>query len=123
MSINLNFINRSSDTNNSSVVIFGQVVTTNLDEPVAALKVIDLRDVGDGHAFTIPAESNDSPLDLIWVGAAVAPDETCSPAGDITVEEATPLSLAGVASASIVMTGGDGAPLAFALTDVVTAGI
>jgi len=50
--IKLNFINRSSDTNNSSVVIFQQNVAENFEELAIAWKVIENCGRLDNHPFT-----------------------------------------------------------------------
>lgn len=52
--IKLNFINRSNDTNNSSVVIFEKNVATGFDELAIAWTVIQNCAVGDNHPFTYP---------------------------------------------------------------------
>ncbi len=54
MSIQLNFINRSNDTNNSQVVIFQKNVATNVDELAVAWRVIQNCGVSDNHPFTMP---------------------------------------------------------------------
>lgn len=57
MVVKLNLINRSSDTNNSNVVIFQKNVATNFDELAIAWKVIEKTGSGDSHAFHFPAFS------------------------------------------------------------------
>ncbi|CAL2074863.1 hypothetical protein [Tenacibaculum sp. 190524A05c] len=54
MDIKLNFINKSQDTNNSSVVIFQQNVATNFDEIAVAWKVIKNCGRLDNHPFKYP---------------------------------------------------------------------
>lgn len=52
--IKLNFINRSNDTNNSSVVIFQQNVAEDFGEIAVAWKVIENCGRLDNHPFTYP---------------------------------------------------------------------
>jgi hypothetical protein len=52
--IKLNFINRSNDTNNSSVVIFQQNVAENFGELAIAWKVIENCGRLDNHPFIFP---------------------------------------------------------------------
>ena len=52
--IKLNFINRSSDTNNSSVVIFQKNVAEDFNEIAVAWKVIENCGRLDNHPFTYP---------------------------------------------------------------------
>lgn len=52
--IKLNFINKSNDTNNSSVVIFQQNVAENFGEIAIAWKVIKNCGRLDNHPFTYP---------------------------------------------------------------------
>lgn len=54
MDIKLNFINKSQDTNNSSVVIFQQNVAPNFDEIAVAWKVIKNCGRLDNHPFNYP---------------------------------------------------------------------
>lgn len=54
--IKLNFINRSSDTNNSSVVIFQQNVAENLGELAVAWKVIENCSPLENHPFVYPLD-------------------------------------------------------------------
>lgn len=63
MDIKLNFINRSNDTNNSSVVIFQKNLATNFDETAVAWKVIENCGVGDNHPFAYPISSQVSASD------------------------------------------------------------
>ena len=52
--IKLNFINKSNDTNNSSIVIFQQNVAENFGEIAIAWKVIKNCGRLDNHPFTFP---------------------------------------------------------------------
>jgi hypothetical protein len=52
--IQLNFINRSNDANNSSIVIFQKNVATDFDELAIAWKVIRNCGQGDNHPFKFP---------------------------------------------------------------------
>lgn len=54
MDIQLNFINRSNDANNSNVVIFQKNVATDFDELHIAWKVIRNCGQGDNHPFAYP---------------------------------------------------------------------
>ncbi|MES2056860.1 MAG: hypothetical protein V4564_13050 [Pseudomonadota bacterium] len=114
MDIALHFINRSNDAGNAHVVIFQHVAS--LDEPAAALKVIRNPAADERHDFTASTDAGDT----LWVGTArnVCGDDLVPP--ELAAGGAIALSLAGVIGAGIVMTGGSGEPLAFALTDIVT---
>jgi len=63
MSIQLNFINRSNDTNNSQVVIFQKNASDNVDEVPVAWKVIENCGPSDNHAFTFPASLEIAAID------------------------------------------------------------
>ncbi len=52
--IQLNFINRSADTNNTSYVIFQKNVATDTAELAIAWTVIENLGVGDNHPFAYP---------------------------------------------------------------------
>lgn len=54
MDIQLNFVNRSNDANNSSIVIFQKNVSTDFDELHVAWKVIRNCGQGDNHPFRFP---------------------------------------------------------------------
>jgi hypothetical protein len=54
MDIKLNFINQSSDDNNSEIVIFQKNVATNLGGPAVAWHVIQNCGRGDNHPFVYP---------------------------------------------------------------------
>jgi len=54
MSIQLNFINRSNDSNNSQIVIFQKNIATDFDELAVAWRVIQNCGVSDNHPFTFP---------------------------------------------------------------------
>jgi hypothetical protein len=54
MNIELNFINRSNDLNNSQIVIFQKNAATNFDELHVAWLVIQYCGQGDNHPFTFP---------------------------------------------------------------------
>jgi hypothetical protein len=54
MDVQLNFINNSNDTNNSTVVIFQKNVATDFDELAVAWQVIQYCGQGDNHPFTFP---------------------------------------------------------------------
>jgi len=54
LDIKLNFINRSSDTNNSHVVVFGRNVATAFNETPVAWHVIQRRGQDDNHPFVYP---------------------------------------------------------------------
>ena len=54
MTINLNFINRSNDANNSQIVIFQKNVATDFAETSIAWTVIQNCGQGDNHPFTYP---------------------------------------------------------------------
>lgn len=61
--IKLNFVNRSSDTNNSSIVIFQQNVAEDFGEVAIAWKVIENCGRLDNHPFTYPMNFNVSASD------------------------------------------------------------
>ena len=134
MDIKLNLINRSQDINNSQIIIFQKSVASGHDEPPVASLVISNGAPGEGHAFSFPvAVAGAASLHqaapqfkpVIWIGVAPeaapgqAPDAAALPGGH------TELSLQGVVSADIVMTGGgpgrDSTPFQFALENVVMA--
>lgn len=52
--VQLNFINRSNDVNNSEVVIFAKNVAASFDELAIAWTVIKYCGQGDNHPFTYP---------------------------------------------------------------------
>jgi hypothetical protein len=54
LDIKLNFINRSNDTNNSHVVIFGRNVATAFNELPVAWQVIQRCGQGDNHPLVYP---------------------------------------------------------------------
>ena len=54
MNIQLNFINKSNDTNNLEIVIFQKNVAANFDELAVAWKVIRSCGWLDNHRFTFP---------------------------------------------------------------------
>ncbi|MFM0097281.1 hypothetical protein PQQ87_16835 [Paraburkholderia nemoris] len=54
MDIQLNFVNRSNDANNSNIVIFQKNVATDFDELAIAWKVIRNCGQGDNHPFKFP---------------------------------------------------------------------
>lgn len=54
MDIQLNFINKSNDANNSQVVIFQKNVATDFEELATAWRVIQNCGMGDNHPFTYP---------------------------------------------------------------------
>ena len=58
MDIQLNFINRSNDANNSDVVVFQKNVAASLDEPAVAWQVIRYCGQGDNHPFAYPMTSS-----------------------------------------------------------------
>lgn len=53
--INLNFINRSNDTDNTRIVIFQQNVATTFNEAAIAWTVIEYCARGDNHPFVLPS--------------------------------------------------------------------
>jgi hypothetical protein len=55
MDIQLNFINNSNDTNNSTIVIFQKNVATDPDELAVAWNVINIGGNGDRHPFVFSA--------------------------------------------------------------------
>ena len=63
MSTHLNFINRSSDTNNSQIVIYQKNVATGVDELAVAWRVIQNCGVSDNYPFTFPQSMDISASD------------------------------------------------------------
>ncbi|WP_206956733.1 hypothetical protein [Trinickia acidisoli] len=63
MDIQLNFVNRSNDANNSSIVIFQKNVATDFDELHVAWKVIRNCGQGDNHPFRFPMATTVSTSD------------------------------------------------------------
>ncbi len=77
--IKLNFINRSYDVNNSSIVVFQKNIATDFDELAIAWTVIQNCGRGDNHPFTYPMQfdvcgsdsyGNYSPLLAAYYGQA-----------------------------------------------------
>ncbi len=58
MDVKLNFVNRSNDVSNSSVVIFQKNVATDFDKTTVAWKVIENCGIGDHHPFRLELQSN-----------------------------------------------------------------
>ncbi|MEL7444831.1 MAG: hypothetical protein AAGK02_03345 [Pseudomonadota bacterium] len=54
MDIQLNFVNRSNDANNSEVVVFQKNAATNVEETAIAWQVIKNCGQGDSHPFMYP---------------------------------------------------------------------
>jgi hypothetical protein len=148
--IKLNFINNSNDKNNSHIVIFGKDVATDADERHVAWKVIQNCGQGDNHPFVFPMTMTVSAVDgcgddtprlpasvapqqeavyefkpMIWIGVASEVEEGATMASAIVSSTNTELSLLGIASADIVMTGGgpgeNPRPFQFTLDNVVMA--
>jgi hypothetical protein len=148
--IKLNFINDSNDRNNSHVVIFGENVAADADERHVAWKVIQNCEQGDNHPFVFPIKMTVSAVDscgddtpqlpasvapqqeavyefqpTIWIGVASEVEEGATMASAIVTSTNTELSLLGIASADIVMTGGgpgqEATALQFNLDNVVMA--
>ena len=116
MDIHLTFINNSNDANNAQIVIFqGLAVGPGDDLPVAC-QVINDSLPGDRLAFRIEAAPA-AHAQRVWIAASAQP----RPGELFQVDPgaATRLSLAGLASADIVMTGGGAQPFAFALANAV----
>jgi len=63
MDIELNFINKSNDANNSQVVIFQKNVAANFNEPAVAWLVVQHCGQGDNHPFAFPASMTTSASD------------------------------------------------------------
>jgi hypothetical protein len=98
--IKLNFINRSNDTNNSSIVMFQQNVSPDFDETTIAWKVIQNCGRGDYHPFTYSLNFNVSASDsygnytqqlTAYDGQAF--DMTTDASGDVLKLSATPASI------------------------------
>lgn len=104
--IQLNFVNQSNDLNNSTVVIFQQSPISN----AAPWKVIKGPAVGEKHPIAYP--STHEPV--IYLG--VSDDQATAGIASINTE----ISLLGISSADIWMTGGgsEATPVAFSLHDV-----
>lgn len=95
--IKLNFINRSKDTNNSSVVIFQKNTATDFNELAVAWKVIENCGRLDNHPFTYPLNfavsasdsyGNYTPQLLALEGEAFDMIKTTS--GDVLQQSSTP---------------------------------
>jgi hypothetical protein len=63
MDIQLNFINRSNDKNNSQIVIFQKNVNTDFGELAVAWQVIENCGQGDNHPFVFPMTMSVGALD------------------------------------------------------------
>jgi len=119
--IHLTLVNRSDDPANARVVVFRRPPDGGAnDAPIAWLVVDDFRP-GHTHRFAYDTGLGDPETDApaIWVAAVLenAPGDPL----DMDPGVATELSLAGVARAEVVVTGGGAAPFAFALEHVVRA--
>lgn len=98
MDIQLNFINKSNDANNSEIVIFQKNVATNFDELAVAWQVIKYCGQGDSHPFVFPmtmqvgasdSDGNCTPQQTANNGQLFAREQTASgdrlvPAGSCT---------------------------------------
>jgi hypothetical protein len=111
--IQLNFINESNDTNNSQVVIFQAAAGGGVDDLPVACQVIN--DCRPGHRHPLALHSAHRPT--IWIAALPQPKP--GELSGVDPAAATRLSLAGLASADIVMTGGGAQPFAFTLANAV----
>ena len=61
--IKLNFVNRSADTNNSSIVVFQKNMAEDFDETIIAWKVIKNCQPGDNHPFEYSFQTEVSAMD------------------------------------------------------------
>ncbi len=113
MAIQLNFIDDSNDTNNSQVVIFQAAAGGGVDDLPVACQVIN--DCRSGHRHPLALRS--AHRSTIWIAAHPQPKP--GELGGVDPAAATRLSLAGLASADIVMTGGGAQPFAFTLANAV----
>lgn len=123
--INLNFINQSNDANNSQVVIFQQGVSDDFQGSLVKnlsrlMEVQTLSNTDSDNSITLPAT-----LTSIWVAAVNPEAEEPQITSVETSNSLTQLSIRGIASADLVMTGGGtGAPadaFKFTLENVVYA--
>jgi hypothetical protein len=118
MGVHITIINKSNDLNNSSIVIYGGTAAAPIDGPVTALRVVDAPVQGRSETFDVPAHH----APKIWIGTSPggAQGQTVS-----IYDGLTPLSLAGLASADIIMTGGGPGrgttPFVFTLANAVAA--
>jgi hypothetical protein len=113
VAIQLNFINDSNDKNNSQVVIFQAAAGGGVDDLPVACQVIN--DCRPGHRH--PLALHTAHLPTIWIAAHQQPKP--GELSGVDPAAATRLSLAGLGSADIVMTGGGAQPFAFALANAV----
>lgn len=117
--VKLNFINRSNDQNNSSVVIFQKNTAGDFDEIAVAWKIME--NCAQGWEHTFDFELNPT----IWIGVAsqTQADDIINSA--ILSDKNTEISLLGIKSADIVMRGGGpgetATPFVFVLENVVYA--
>jgi hypothetical protein len=119
--IHLTLVNRSDDPANARFVVFRRPPDGGAnDAPIAWLVVDDFRP-GHTHRFAYDTGLGDPETDApaIWVAAVL--ETALGDPLDLDPGVATELSLAGVARAEVVMTGGGAAPFAFALEHVVRA--
>ena len=117
MSIALNFINQSNDQNNSQIVIFQKNTTlasavTGSSHHAPVHKTISNCTPGNQHPFNLPAVPS--------VCITAIPENTVH---NVNTQHAdTELSLLGISSADIVMTGGgpgpNSTPFSFTLANV-----
>jgi hypothetical protein len=119
--IHLTLANRSNDPANTRLVVFRRPPDGGAnDAPIAWLVVDDFRP-GDTHRFAYDTGLGDPETDAPAVWIAALPESAPGDPLDMDSGAATELSLAGVARAEVVMTGGGAAPFGFALERVVRA--
>ena len=109
--INITFINQSSDSNNSQVVIFQQNVPSSFDETAVAWRVIHGVETGYRETFPFPGPVLGADLQQ-----GVQPGQVIHSAH--LSETAASFSLDGVSSADLVLSGGGGEPHTFTLQNV-----
>jgi hypothetical protein len=101
MSIQLNFINNSNDANNSQIVIFQSDAPIPGANSKIVHKVISNCGPGGNHAFNLPAG-----VFTIHVAAVHSKANAGQIQAAADTHVTTELSLQGISSADIVMTGG-----------------
>lgn len=121
MDIHLTLVNRSNDPANTRIVIFRRPPDGGANEEPVAWLVIEDFHPGDTHRFAYDTGLGDPGTDAPAIWIAAVPETAPGDPLDMDPGAATKLSLAGVARADVVMTGGGAAPFAFALEHVAKA--
>lgn len=119
MAIHLRLVNQASDMAAPQVVVFRRLPDGGANEEPTAWLVVDDFHQGDEHRFSYDTGLGDPDTDAPAIWIAAVPEPTPDDPFDIDPGAAAELSLAGLASADVVMTGGGEKPFVFALEHAV----